>query len=250
MEVCSGGNGHATGGRGTRFAYRLPSRGGDGVNPSVYGGRADGDVTVIVEDAVKLPEKCPAALRALSRRMLSCDPATRPRLGAVVTALEASLANTGDVGSAQYANCAHMRMQVALLEDQVAAFQAMNARQVADNARFTAAANRGNVVTPCDVNAGVDSGTDGNNGYSSVDAEATDAAADAAASPEGAKATTELLDFIMDRWNQERTFTFKQLDKFLSKGADINAQTPVEPLDVRAGCVCALVCATHAHQHV
>ena len=73
---------------------------------------------------MELPEECPAALRALSRRMLSCDPATRPRLGAVVTALEASLANTGDVGSAQYANCAHMRMQVALLEDQVAAFQA------------------------------------------------------------------------------------------------------------------------------
>ena len=172
VEVRSGGDGHATGGRRSRFAYRLPSGGDDGVNPSDCGGRADGDVSVVVEDVVELPEEYPAALRALSRRMLSCDPAARPRLGAVVTALEASLANAGGVGNAQCANCAHMRMQVALLEDQVAALQATNARLAADNARFTAAANGGDVVTPRDVNAEVDSGTDGNNGYSGVDAEA------------------------------------------------------------------------------
>ena len=83
--------------------------------------------------------------------------------------------------------------------------------------------------------------TAGAAGAGAAGAGATDAAADAAASPEGAKATTELLDFIMDRWNEEKTFTFKQLDKFLSKGADINAQTPVEPVEVRAGCVCAMV---------
>ena len=177
VEVRGGGYDHATGGRGSRFAYRLPSRpaGGDDVNPSGGdGGGAggicndndgDGDSGGVVEGAVELPEEYPAPLRALSRRMLSCDPAARPSMAAVVTALEALLARAGK------AQC--------VLEDPVAAYalQATNARLAADNARCTAAASRGGVVTPRDVHAEIvrdtDGNTDGNTDGSGADAEAT-----------------------------------------------------------------------------
>lgn len=46
--------------------------------------------------------------------------------------------------------------------------------------------------------------------------------------------TGKLLDFVVDHWNEESSFTVADANKVLVDGADINAQTPVEAVEVRA----------------